>query len=360
MVGHPDLDGKIVGTYNAATGGTSVVDEIGHGTMVASMAAAETDNGIGRRGQRVGRLDPRREGRRLRPGDHQRGAGRRHRLGRRPRCGRDQPQSRQPDQRPSGVRSRGARRRGRRGRGRCGGQQRHEREVLPGGPLRCALRRCDDGRRRLEGRLQPVRQLGRCRSARREHRGGQRELRGRARLRRGRRHVVRLAARRRHRRSGPQLAARTWTRPASARRSPRRRRRRATASPVAWSTPTQRSGTHSSCPDRSSSRRPRAPRCPARSRCRRCSREAWSPTTSRLGSSVAGLSSSRRSTPTPGSATLDLATFGSDGPETLRLVLCRVTLCSPTGTDRALDVENDAPTLTSPTRRGSDRVRLRR
>lgn len=45
---HPDLNDKIVGTYNAATGkATPITDQVGHGTFVAGVAAAETNNGIG-------------------------------------------------------------------------------------------------------------------------------------------------------------------------------------------------------------------------------------------------------------------------------------------------------------------------
>lgn len=42
--GHPDLRGKVVGRYNAVTGTRSVVDRDGHGTAVASIAAAATNN----------------------------------------------------------------------------------------------------------------------------------------------------------------------------------------------------------------------------------------------------------------------------------------------------------------------------
>ncbi len=43
----PDLAGKVVGTHNAVTGGTAVTDRVGHGTFVAGVAAAATDNGVG-------------------------------------------------------------------------------------------------------------------------------------------------------------------------------------------------------------------------------------------------------------------------------------------------------------------------
>lgn len=44
---HPDLVGKVVGTYNSVTGGTDVTDTVGHGTAVASIAAATTNDGFG-------------------------------------------------------------------------------------------------------------------------------------------------------------------------------------------------------------------------------------------------------------------------------------------------------------------------
>ena len=44
---HPDLSGKVVAHYNAVTGSSSVTDTVGHGTMVASMIAAKTDNSAG-------------------------------------------------------------------------------------------------------------------------------------------------------------------------------------------------------------------------------------------------------------------------------------------------------------------------
>ncbi|HEV7206398.1 MAG TPA: S8 family serine peptidase [Jatrophihabitans sp.] len=46
-VGHPDLAGKVVATYDARTGGTDITDTLGHGTFVAGVAAAATDNGVG-------------------------------------------------------------------------------------------------------------------------------------------------------------------------------------------------------------------------------------------------------------------------------------------------------------------------
>ena len=44
---HPDLAGKVAGTFNAVTGGTDVHDVVGHGTGTASVAAAATGNGEG-------------------------------------------------------------------------------------------------------------------------------------------------------------------------------------------------------------------------------------------------------------------------------------------------------------------------
>ena len=44
---HPDLRGRVADTYNAVDGSQSVVDRIGHGTSVAGVAAATTDNRIG-------------------------------------------------------------------------------------------------------------------------------------------------------------------------------------------------------------------------------------------------------------------------------------------------------------------------
>src|SRR4051794_9493989 len=44
---HPDLAGKVIAHYNAVTGTSSVTDAVGHGTMVSSMIAAKTDNSAG-------------------------------------------------------------------------------------------------------------------------------------------------------------------------------------------------------------------------------------------------------------------------------------------------------------------------
>ena len=46
-VNHPDLSAKIAGAYNAVTGTADVTDTVGHGTFVAGVAAASTNNGIG-------------------------------------------------------------------------------------------------------------------------------------------------------------------------------------------------------------------------------------------------------------------------------------------------------------------------
>jgi subtilisin family serine protease/flagellar hook assembly protein FlgD len=45
--GHPDLAGKIVGQYNAVDGSGNVTDATGHGTFVAGVAAAVTNNALG-------------------------------------------------------------------------------------------------------------------------------------------------------------------------------------------------------------------------------------------------------------------------------------------------------------------------
>ena len=49
-VTHPDLSSKIAGTYNAINRTTDVRDVVGHGTGVASVAAASTNNGLGMAG----------------------------------------------------------------------------------------------------------------------------------------------------------------------------------------------------------------------------------------------------------------------------------------------------------------------
>jgi subtilisin family serine protease/flagellar hook assembly protein FlgD len=46
-VGHPDLSHKIAGAYNAVDGSDNVTDRVGHGTFVAGVAAADTNNGLG-------------------------------------------------------------------------------------------------------------------------------------------------------------------------------------------------------------------------------------------------------------------------------------------------------------------------
>jgi thermitase len=49
-VGHPDLAASVVATANAVTGGTNVTDNLGHGTAVAGVVAAVTNNGVGMAG----------------------------------------------------------------------------------------------------------------------------------------------------------------------------------------------------------------------------------------------------------------------------------------------------------------------
>ncbi|HEX3335950.1 MAG TPA: S8 family serine peptidase, partial [Jatrophihabitans sp.] len=47
-VTHPDLQNKIVGTYNASDPtNPAITDDVGHGTFVAGVAAAQTNNGVG-------------------------------------------------------------------------------------------------------------------------------------------------------------------------------------------------------------------------------------------------------------------------------------------------------------------------
>jgi subtilisin family serine protease/flagellar hook assembly protein FlgD len=46
-VAHPDLSSKIVGAHNVLDGTSTVTDTVGHGTFVAGVAAAATDNSVG-------------------------------------------------------------------------------------------------------------------------------------------------------------------------------------------------------------------------------------------------------------------------------------------------------------------------
>jgi subtilisin family serine protease len=49
-VTHPELAGKIAGTYDLFSGGHTVTDDVGHGTFVAGLIAAVDGNGIGGKG----------------------------------------------------------------------------------------------------------------------------------------------------------------------------------------------------------------------------------------------------------------------------------------------------------------------
>ena len=49
-VGHPDLAGRVVGTYSAVDGGADVTDELGHGTFVAGLISSIDANGVGGKG----------------------------------------------------------------------------------------------------------------------------------------------------------------------------------------------------------------------------------------------------------------------------------------------------------------------
>ncbi|MDT4949842.1 MAG: serine protease [Pseudonocardiales bacterium] len=46
-IAQPDLSGKVVSAYNAVDGTADVTDTLGHGTFVAGVAAANTDNAVG-------------------------------------------------------------------------------------------------------------------------------------------------------------------------------------------------------------------------------------------------------------------------------------------------------------------------
>jgi len=53
-VRHPDLAGRVAGTYNAVTDTADVTDELGHGTFVAGVAAATGNNLVGIAGASMG------------------------------------------------------------------------------------------------------------------------------------------------------------------------------------------------------------------------------------------------------------------------------------------------------------------
>ena len=53
-VNHPDLEGRVAGTYNAVDGTADVTDAMGHGTFVAGVAAATGGNTIGIAGASMG------------------------------------------------------------------------------------------------------------------------------------------------------------------------------------------------------------------------------------------------------------------------------------------------------------------
>ena len=99
---HPDLAGKVVGTYNAVVGGTDVRDVVGHGTGTASAAAARTNDGVGIAGVRPGHLAAGRQGRRRDRADLHRRPREGHRLGRRQRRRHREPQPRRAHVRPPG------------------------------------------------------------------------------------------------------------------------------------------------------------------------------------------------------------------------------------------------------------------
>ena len=49
-VAHPDLAGRIIGTYSAVDGGADVTDQLGHGTFVAGLISSIDANGVGGKG----------------------------------------------------------------------------------------------------------------------------------------------------------------------------------------------------------------------------------------------------------------------------------------------------------------------
>lgn len=49
-VSHPDLAGRIAGSYSTLDGGANVTDELGHGTFVAGLISAIDGNGVGGKG----------------------------------------------------------------------------------------------------------------------------------------------------------------------------------------------------------------------------------------------------------------------------------------------------------------------
>lgn len=49
-VGHPDIAGSIVATFNSNDGGADVTDGVGHGTFVTGLISMRHDNGIGGKG----------------------------------------------------------------------------------------------------------------------------------------------------------------------------------------------------------------------------------------------------------------------------------------------------------------------
>src|SRR5829696_10079728 len=49
-VSHPELAGRVAGTYDTRTGGRHVTDRVGHGTFVSGLIAAVDGNGIGGKG----------------------------------------------------------------------------------------------------------------------------------------------------------------------------------------------------------------------------------------------------------------------------------------------------------------------
>ncbi len=173
QLNHPDLAGRLVPGWDFVNNDSDPSDDFGHGTMVAGIAAASTNNGRGRGRRHLAGQDHADQGPRLPGRGRRREHRRRHQVGRRPRRQRHQPLPRRAgrgDRDPPAVRRlrhqpqrRGRRRRRQR---RRQGRVRSHGAALPG-RLRRRDRRRRHRRRRQPRQLLQLRQLGRRRRPRR-------------------------------------------------------------------------------------------------------------------------------------------------------------------------------------------------